>query len=75
MLFRSKAIAARARANGARSAEEMLYNRLQLPAGSAPVISQRKPPRLRPDKEAVAPKTAAEISENFLQGLKREKSA
>lgn len=38
-----RAIAGAARANGARSAEEMLYDRLQIPANAGPVITQRKP--------------------------------
>jgi len=64
-----KAIAAGARGLGARSAEEMLYGRLQLPAATGAVITQRRP-RLRPDKEAVAPSTAADIASNFLEALK-----
>jgi putative transposase len=64
-----RAIATAARSNGARSAEEMLYDRLQLPASTTPVISQRKP-RLRPDKNAVASPTAADIASNILEALK-----
>jgi hypothetical protein len=64
-----RAIAGAARANGAQSAEEMLYSRLQLPASTTPVISQRKP-RLRPDKTAVASPTAADIASNILEALK-----
>jgi hypothetical protein len=57
-----------ARSMGAKSAEEMLYGRLQLPTNTSAVITQRK--RLRPNKEAVAPSTAADIANNFLEGLK-----
>jgi putative transposase len=65
-----RAIAGAARANGAQSAQESLYSRLQLPSPAAgPVISQRKP-RLRPDKAAVAPSSAADIANDFLEGIK-----
>ena len=57
-----------ARSMGAKSAEEMLYGRLQFPTNTSAVITQRK--RLRPNKEAVAPSTAADIANNFLEGLK-----
>jgi putative transposase len=63
------AIATAARSNGARSAEEMLYDRLQLPATTAPVISQRKP-RLRPDSTASAPSSASDIANSVLEALK-----
>lgn len=61
-------IATAARANGARSAEEMLYSRLQLPAATGAVITQRKS-RLAPDKHAVAPKSASEIANSILEEL------
>lgn len=64
-----RTIADAARGNGAQSAEEMLYGRLQLPASTAPVISQRKP-RLRPDKTAVAPKSAMDIAASIAEALK-----
>jgi len=64
-----KTIAAGARSLGAKSAEEMLYGRLQLPAATGAVITQRKP-RLRPDKEAVAPPSAADLANNLLEALK-----
>lgn len=63
------AIARQARANGARSAEEMLYDRLQLPADGGEVVTQRKP-RIRPDKTAIAPASATDIAASFLEGLK-----
>jgi len=47
----------------------MLYGRLQLPAATGAVITQRKP-RLRPDKEAVAPPSAADLANNLLEALK-----
>jgi putative transposase len=68
-----KEIAATARADGARSAEEMLYGRLQLPAVTGAVITQRKP-GMRPDKEAVAPMSAADIAANLLRDLGWEKA-
>ncbi len=66
-----KTIEGAARANGARSAEEMLYGRLQLPASTSPVITQRKP-RLAPDKQASAPMSAADIAANVLDQLKEK---
>lgn len=66
-----RSIARAARANGALSAEEMALNHLQLPASTAPVISQRKA-SLRPDKTAVAPPSAADIASSILASL-REK--
>lgn len=63
-----KAIEVAARAGGAQSAEEMLYGRLQLPAASGSVISHRKT-RFRPEKEAVAPPSAAEIADDFTARL------
>lgn len=64
------AIASAARANGAQSAEEMLYSRLQLPAStSTPVITHRKP-RLIADKKAIAPSSAADIASSILEDLK-----
>lgn len=67
-----RAIAATARSNGARTAEEMLYERLQLPATTAPVITQRKA-SLKPDKQAIAPPSATDIAANFLAGMKEKK--
>jgi hypothetical protein len=63
------AIATTARANGARSAEEMLYGRLTLPANTGAVITQPKS-HMRPDKTAVAPATATEIAADILEALK-----
>lgn len=61
------AIAAAARSNGAKSAEENLYGRLQLPAPSgAPVVTQRKP-RLAPKTPAAAPMTPAEVARTLLE--------
>lgn len=61
------AIEIAARANGAKSAEEMLYDRLQLPASaSAPVITHRKP-RLAPTKKAEAPMTPAAVARMLLE--------
>jgi len=62
------AIATAARGNGAGSAEDMLYKRLQLPAGNHDVITQRKS-RVQPDKKATAPSTAADIANSFLEAL------
>jgi hypothetical protein len=61
-----KAIAGAARANGAQSAQEMLYGRLQIPATTGEVISQRKP-RLRADKPAEAPMTSAQAARSILE--------
>ncbi len=66
-----KTIEGMARAKGARSAEEMLYGRLQIPASTGQVITQRKP-RLAPDKHAVAPMTAGEIAEHFWEGMNKK---
>jgi len=64
------AISTEARANGAQSAEEALYTRLQLPDTTAPAIAHRPAHRARQDKIAVAPSTAADIANDFLEGLK-----
>jgi len=64
-----RAIAGAARNAGAQSAEEMAYQRLQLPSTVAPVISQRAP-RLRADKQALAPASASDIAASFLEDLK-----
>jgi hypothetical protein len=64
------AISTEARANGAQSAEEALYTRLQLPDTTAPAIAHRPARRARQDKIAVAPSTAADIASQFLEGLK-----
>jgi len=63
------AIAGEARAAGARNGEEMLFSRLQLPSNTSPVITQRKP-RLRPNHNAVAPRTATQIAADILEDLK-----
>jgi len=60
-----------ARTNGARSPLEALSDRLQLPADTSGIISQRKP-RLQPNHRAAtkAPATAADIAANILEALK-----
>lgn len=63
-----RAIAGAARAKGARSAQELLYNHLELPAAVDQLVTQRKP--RRPDKAAQAPATASDIASQFLEGLK-----
>jgi putative transposase len=50
-----------ARANGAKSAEEMLYDRLQLPAAAGEAITHLTP-RLAPAKRAEAPMTPAQVA-------------
>jgi hypothetical protein len=62
-------IAKAARANGARSAQELLYGRLQIPAAVDSVVTQSKP-KLRPTKTAQAPSTAADIADSFMEALK-----
>lgn len=62
-------IAQAARAAGARTPEEMLYNNLQIAPSTGAVITQRKP-RTRPDKTAQAPASATDIAANFLEALK-----
>ncbi len=67
-------IADGARAAGARSAQETLYDRVGVPDASlGPVITQRKP-RLRPgaSKDAVAPTTAADIARDFLEAANED---
>lgn len=59
------AIEQAARANGAKSAEEMLYERLQIPAATGDVITHRKP-RLAPTSKPPAPKTAAEVARELM---------
>ncbi len=61
-----KGIAAKARANGARSAEEMLYDRLQLPSGASTVITQGKP-KLAAKKPAEAPMTSAQVARSIIE--------
>jgi putative transposase len=61
-----KVIEATARANGAQSAEEMLYERLQLPANAGTAITHRKP-RLAPTKKAEAPMTPAQVARMLLE--------
>jgi hypothetical protein len=68
-----QAIAGAARANGARSAQELLYGRLALADGMASVVTQRKP-RIRPDANAMAPASAADIAAEFVTDLLREKT-
>ena len=60
-----------ARTNGAQSPLEAMATRLQLNAGETGVdlITQRKP-RLRPDKKAHAPASAADLAASFLENLK-----
>jgi hypothetical protein len=64
-------VTAAARSNGALSPLEAMASRLQLAAGESGVdlITQRKP-RLRPDKKAHAPASAADLAASFLEGLK-----
>ena len=64
-------IARIARTNGAQSPLEAMATRLQLAAGESGVdiLTQRKP-RLRPDKNAVAPASAADLAASFLESLK-----
>ena len=57
-----------ARANGAKSPEEYLRSRHQLPATAGIVISQRKP-RLKAAKHAIAPATAADIAKEFWEKI------
>lgn len=73
-------IEATARANGAKSAEEMLYDRLsgspatgpgcrgelQLPAVAGEAITHRKP-RLAPTKKAEAPMTPAQVARSLME--------
>jgi transcriptional regulator with XRE-family HTH domain len=59
------AIARAARANGAQSAEDALYGRLQLPAAAGEVITHRKP-RLAPVKRVERPKTPGEVIRELL---------
>lgn len=54
-------IEATARANGAKSASEMLYDRPQLPANAESAITHRKP-RLAPTRKPEAPKTPAQVA-------------
>jgi hypothetical protein len=63
-----KTIEAEARAVGAKSPQELLYDRLQLPAIAGNLITHRKP-RLAPDKHAVAPKSSSEIASSILEEL------
>lgn len=62
-------IARAARANGARSPVEMLAERAQVSPIVDAVLTHRAP-RLRPDPEATAPASAADIAANFLEALK-----
>ena len=61
-----RAIAGAARAKGARSAEEMLYDRLQIPAAVGPVITQRKPEH-KPAKTTQKPMTPAAVARLLLE--------
>jgi len=58
-------IAASARASGARSAQEMLYNRLQLPAAVESLVTQPRA-KAKPAKKAVAPMTPDEVARMIL---------
>ena len=60
-----------ARSNGARSPLEAMAQRLQLPAGEtgADIVTQRTP-KNRPNKQAVAPASASDIANSFLEALK-----
>lgn len=64
-----KFIEGTARSLGAKTPEEMLRSRRQLPANTTPVISQRRP-RLKGDKTAIAPASATDIAASFLEDLK-----
>jgi hypothetical protein len=61
-----RAIEAEARNNGAQSAEEALYSRLELPRVASEVISHRKL-HMRPDKAAEAPMTPAQVARMILE--------
>ena len=61
-----RAIAGAARAKGARSAEEMLYDRLQIPASAGPVITQRKPAHSR-SRTTQKPMTPAAVARMLLE--------
>jgi putative transposase len=63
-----QAIEIAARANGAKSAEEMLYDQLRLPGSvdGAPVITHRTP-RLAPAKKIDPPKTRADVARELLE--------
>ena len=63
-------VTAAAKANGAQSPLEAMVSRLQLSAGEtgADIITQK--PRLRPDKKAHAPASAADLAAHFLEGIK-----
>lgn len=58
-------IAASARASGARSAQEMLYSRLQLPAAVESLVTQPRA-KAKPAKQAVAPMTPDEVARMIL---------
>jgi|GEM_PF-1004744 len=63
-------IAGVARAQGARSALDELCSRPQLPAALDTLTTQRKR-KLRPDTTAVAPASASDIANSFLEALKK----
>jgi putative transposase len=64
------AIASAARAQGVRSAVDELCSRPQLPAALDTLTTQRKR-KLRPDSTAVAPASALDIANGFLEALKK----
>lgn len=61
-------IAAAARGLGARNGEEMLFAKLQLPASTAPVITQRKPRIAKNTAKPGAPMTPADVARTILEG-------
>jgi hypothetical protein len=61
-----RVISAMARANGAKSAEDMLYAQLEIPATTGEIVTQSKP-RLRPEKKAQAPMTPAAVARMLLE--------
>jgi putative transposase len=60
-----RVIASAARANGAKSAQELLYDRLELPAALDSLVTQPKP-KLKP-KPAQAPMTPAAVARMLLE--------
>ncbi len=61
-------IADSARASGARSAQEMLYDRLQLPATAQSLVTQAKiKARLQPGNAVKVPMTPTEVAEMILR--------
>lgn len=59
-------IAAAARTMGVKSAEELVYDQLQLPTADGTIVTQRKP-RLAPKKVIAAPMTPAQVARMLLE--------